>query len=133
MPSLLVAKHPATAPSPKGDYSATFDYFGTYVCKVLDGTLFSSESTADILTFAVLNIADRATEVILPENGRCLAIELFSPTPVDGWTIPESFEFTTGPHAHPTTFNIVYHNNSSFRVPKDELNRHGMTFRTMYL
>ncbi|KJA16050.1 hypothetical protein HYPSUDRAFT_171944 [Hypholoma sublateritium FD-334 SS-4] len=138
MPSNLVEERLDNAFSPKGGYSATFDSgnasFRNYIYKVLDGDLFSGKnfrSPATVHTFAVLNIADEATEVLLPENGRCLAVKLIPHEPFDEWKIQEGVQFRRS--GHHLTFDIVFHNNSSFRIPKDQLNRHGMTLRTMYL
>ncbi len=44
------------------------------IYRILDGTLFSCENAQDVLVFAVLNVADEATDVLLRENGQCLAI-----------------------------------------------------------
>ncbi|KJA19369.1 hypothetical protein HYPSUDRAFT_893633 [Hypholoma sublateritium FD-334 SS-4] len=86
-----------------------------------------------ITTIAVLNIADRGTEVQLPENGCCLAIALRPHAPLNSWKIQEGLTF--GRLGHHFTFNIECPNISSYkgRISKDELSRHGMTFRTMYL
>ncbi|KJA16155.1 hypothetical protein HYPSUDRAFT_219643 [Hypholoma sublateritium FD-334 SS-4] len=132
MPSIQFAGTYRVPSSLKGDYSATARLAG-YTYKILDGTLFSDESPRDICIFAVLNIADKSTEVLLPENGTCLAIQLLPQHPVDGWTIPEGLEFKRKYDMHPVTFDIVCHNGSSVRIPKDELDRHGITLRTMYL
>ena len=132
MPSIrFVGMHQYTS-SPKGDYSGAARAAG-YTYKVLDATSFSNQSPRDICVFAVLNIADKSTEVLLPENGICLAIQLFPQKPVDGWTIPEGLEFKRKYDTHPFTFDIVCHNGSSVCIPKVELNRHGITLRTMYL
>ncbi|KJA13868.1 hypothetical protein HYPSUDRAFT_49568 [Hypholoma sublateritium FD-334 SS-4] len=136
MPSSLVRERPDNKFSPKGDYSATFhsseEKSRNCIYKVLDGDLFSANSTRDgIYIFAVLNIADEAGNVLLPENGHCLAIKLFPYKPLDGWEIPEGLQFERGRRHF--TFDIAYHNNSSFQISKDKLNRHGMTLRTMHL
>ncbi len=39
-------------------------------------------------TFAVLNIADEGTDVLLPENGHCLAVKLTHER-LHSWKIPE--------------------------------------------
>ena len=146
--------------SPKGDYFATLNRrdldskFGvtqfSFTSKtldkpcdrynVLDGALFSSQrdgtgfrQSRRNTVFAVLNIADRGTEVLLPKNSCCLAIGLRPEKHLDGWTIPKGCTFTpTGQHF---TFNIKYRGNGPYqcRIPKDELSRHGITFRTMHL
>ena len=122
---------------PKGDYSATIycaDASGNcYTYNLLDSALFGNNSTQSTVgpVFAVLNIADNSNSVLLPPNGNCLAIKLFPRGPLDGWELPETLSFAR--ERHHFTFDIVYHNNSSFQIPKDELNRHGITLRTMYL
>ena len=138
MPSNLVERHLNTASDPKGNYSGTV-YPGytdpiNLIYKVLDGDLFTSKTSwsyGNVHTIGVLNIADETSEVLLPANGRCLAIKLVPHTPLTAWEIPEDLRFEKwGRHF---TFSIVYHNNSSIRIPKNELSRHGMTLRTMYL
>ncbi|KJA16159.1 hypothetical protein HYPSUDRAFT_171810 [Hypholoma sublateritium FD-334 SS-4] len=145
---------------PKGDYSATFvesvkgpNYTRSSrrhrAYNVLDSTLFSSGhigitdtnappdmdsvSDDDIRIFAVINIAEKAIEVLLPTTGPCLAIEVKLKNPPIGWAIPEDLELERKLAACPITFDMVYHNDSSFRIFKDKLNHHGMTLRTMYL
>ena len=138
MPSNLVERHLNTASDPKGNYSGTV-YPGytepiNLIYKVLDGDLFTGKTSwsyGNVHTIGVLNIADETSEVLLPANGRCLAIKLLPHTPPTGWEIPEDLRFEKwGRHF---TFSIVYHDNSSIRIPKNELSRHGMTLRTMYL
>ena len=134
MPCRVDIDHPYNSFTPKGDYSAIFYDFsiasGSRVHNILDGhhTLFS---TYDITTtFAVLNIADEATDVLLPENGRCLAVKL-NHKRFHSWEIPE--DLALDGISCPVTLDIVRHNGSSFRISKADLNRHGMTFRTMHL
>ena len=80
----------------------------------------------------VLNIADTDTRVLLPENGACLAYELYPDKPLDGWKLSADYKVAKIGEHH-FTFNVVYHNNASFEIPKDELSCHGRTLRTMYL
>ena len=135
MPSSLARESLDDSFTPRGHYSASFrssdENTKNRIYRVLDDALFSRENTQDVLVFAVLNIADEATDVLLPENGHCLAIELFPHKPLDGWEIPEGVQFER--RKHHFTFDIVSHNDSSFRIPKDELKHHGITFRRMYL
>lgn len=133
MPSICfpqVWSHLNAVASSKGSDSAVAHIAG-YTYKVLDKALFRGKETHDTCIFAVLNIADKATEVLLPENGCCLAVRIFPPKPLDGWTIQEGLEFRV--EKQPVTFDMVFHNRVSFRIPKDKLSRHGMTLRTMYL
>ncbi|KJA13865.1 hypothetical protein HYPSUDRAFT_484250 [Hypholoma sublateritium FD-334 SS-4] len=134
MPFSIVEKSTDNTPLPKGNYSATFG-IGDDTYRVLDGALFSSEESCNnVSAFAVLNIVEKPTEVLLPENGLCFAIKLQPQTKLEGWEIPEDLVLKAGQFdGHRFTFDIVCHNNSSLRIPKDELNHHGMTFRTMYL
>ncbi|KJA16150.1 hypothetical protein HYPSUDRAFT_47685 [Hypholoma sublateritium FD-334 SS-4] len=133
---------------PKGDYSANvpatsvvIDYpggSGTWKrgpFRILDSAACSGTGTAkpDVHVFAVLNIADKATAVLLPKTGPCFAMLLRPNKPVDDWDIPEDFSFTRLSTIRPITFDVIRHNDSSYQIPKEELKRHGMTLRTMYL
>ena len=130
--------------TPVGDYSAIFH--GRWpersvVYKILDSALFQS-STSDLdmefqifnpqcfRTMAVLNIGDEVANVLLPDNSRCLAIQLFHKA-LSSWEIPE--DFTWYSMSSPCTFDLIHHNDSSIRIPKAESIRHGMTLRTIYL
>ncbi len=85
----------------------------------------------EIRLFAVINIADQATSILLPKNKRCLAITLIPDGPLNGWYIPEDFRFKiSGP---PFTFDIFHHNDSSSQIYKDKLYLHGMSLRTLHL
>ena len=149
VPVLLMPSH-RDSPSvnnsftPVGDYSAFFysDWMANYsLYKILDSALFQN-STSDLgiefqpigslpsLTMAVLNIGDDISDVLLPMNTHCLAIQL-SHKALRSWEIPE--DFTWIDMSSPCTFDLVHHNNSSIRIPKAELIRHGMTLRTIYL
>ncbi len=138
LPVYFARKHPDRTFTPRGDFSATCDYshiINDTTCNVLDAALFSSEeympASSDFI-FGVLNIADTDTKVLLPENGPCLAYELYPEKPLDGWKISADFKLAKLGEHH-FTFDMVYHNNVSFEIPKDELSRHGMTLCTMYL
>ena len=130
--------------TPVGDYSAFFygDWMAPYgVYKILDSALFQNSTSycgiefqafdsLPSLTMAVLNIGDDISDVLLPMNTHCLAVQLWHKA-LSSWEIPE--DFTWEATNSPCTFDLVRHNNSSVRIPKAELIRHGMTLRTMYL
>ena len=128
MPGRVDMNRPDNSFTPKGDYSAIFYHSSleSRVYKILDG----HQAIIITATFAVLNIADEATDVLLPGNGRCLAVR-FDHKQLYSWEIPEGLVLKA--ISPPVPLDIVRHNDSSFRISKADLNRHGMTFRTMHL
>ena len=144
MPSYADMNRSDNSFTPLGDYSAIFHGWGpghSNIYKILDsasfqhGTLnismgFQNFTSRLVHTMAVLNIGDEVANVLLPENSRCLAVQLYHKA-LSSWEIPE--DFTWSSMSHPCTFDLVHHNNSSIRIPKTELICHGMTLRTMYL